>query len=91
MALNKGIRTMSEETADLEYQRDEMFTIFYPTSDAGLVAWNQMREQEGGATVMTAHEIAVINQLRAAGYIVRKSKPIDTSDDELLEQLGVLS
>ena len=82
---------MSEETADLEYQRDEMFTIFYPTSDAGLVAWDQMREQEGAAAVMAVHESAVINQLRAAGYIVRKSKPIDTSDDELLEQLGVLS
>ena len=82
---------MSEETADLEYQRDEMFTIFYPTSDAGLVAWDQMREQEGAAAVMAVHESAVIIQLRAAGYIVRKSKPIDTSDDELLEQLGVLS
>jgi len=82
---------MSEETADLEYQRDEMFTIFYPTSDAGLVAWNQMREQEGAAAVMAVHESAVIIQLRAAGYVVRKSKPVNTSDDELLEQLGVLS
>ena len=82
---------MSEETADLEYQRDEMFTIFYPTSDAGLVAWDQMREQEGAAAVMAVHESAVIIQLRAAGYIVRKSKPVNTSDDELLEQLGILS
>ena len=79
------------KTVDLEYQRDGMFTIFHPTSSAGRVAWDQMREQKGGATVMAVHESAVINQLRAAGYIVRKSKPIDTSDDELLEQLGVLS
>jgi len=82
---------MSEETADLEYQRDEMFTIFYPTSDAGRVPWDQMREQEGAAAVMAVHESAVIIQLRAAGYVVRKSKPVNTSDDELLEQLGVLS
>ena len=75
----------------VEYQRNGMFTIFHPTSDAGRVPWDQMREQNGGATVMTAHEIAVINQLRAAGYVVRKSKPVNTSDDELLEQLGVLS
>jgi len=79
------------KTVDLEYQRDGMFTIFHPTTSAGRVPWDQMREQEGAAKVMAAHEIAVINQLRAAGYIVRKSKPINTSDEELLEQLGVLS
>ena len=79
------------KTVDLEYQRDGMFTIFHPTSSAGRVAWDQMREQKGGETVMAVYETVVVNQLRAAGYVVRKSKPIDTSDDELLEQLGILS
>ena len=38
--------------ADIEYRKDGMFTRFYPVTEDGQKAWQQMIEQSGSAVVL---------------------------------------
>ena len=75
---------------DLTYTQDKMFTRFMPESSAGENAWREMANKMNGvAAVFNFEANNVITQLRKAGYKVGKAKPVNISDDELLEALGV--
>jgi hypothetical protein len=77
---------------DLTYKQvDDMFTAFYPETEAGKAAWNEMAKEDGIAKVLNQHVGDAIAQLRAAGYRVAKKSgtPLpNLSDDELLAELA---
>lgn len=62
-------------TPDLQYKNYGLFTSFYPITEQGRVAWAELAEKTGGTCkVPFHHEKSTIEQLRAAGYIVHKSR-----------------
>lgn len=83
--------TNAKHTPDIEYFIDGMFTRFVPNTRAGELAWNEMAKKEGVAAVLSMHSKSVINQLRNAGYVVAKAKPVKQSIDEILAELEVLT
>ena len=76
-------------TTDLEYSNRGMFTHFYPNTTAGEGAWRVMAEDHGNAAVLSIHAKSVIDQLRAAGYTVKKAGKNEQSINEILAELGV--
>lgn len=79
-----------QPVADLTYrQTDDMFTSFFANTPAGIEAWNVMaKDNDGTGKVLTMHAKSVIQQLRAAGYTVRKENGAqDIDDDELMAAL----
>lgn len=78
---------------DLTYINDKMFTRFIAQSDVGEYAWREMAEKMNGvAAVLNFEASRIIAQLRKAGYVVRKAKPVIVTNqeiDELLAELGV--
>ncbi len=79
-----------QPVADLTYrQTDDMFTSFFANTPAGIEAWNVMaKDNDGTGKVLTMHAKSVIQQLRAAGYTVRKENGAqDMDDDELMAAL----
>lgn len=74
---------------DLEHITTGLFTRFIPCTPAGETAWRQM-EAQGGAQILTAHLPAVLIQLRAAGYTVRRARKVgDLEFQNILEELGI--
>jgi hypothetical protein len=73
-------------SGDISYRQvDSMFTAFYPDSKAGEGAWkiiNAMPGSEGGK-ILSQHADSVIEQLRAAGYVVTEAAPVTESADEI--------
>lgn len=78
---------------DLTYSSDGLFVTFWPETPAGEDAWRVIAEQtEGTGKVLFLHLSAVLQQLRAAGYCVRKRKPerqdaYSHDDEALLREL----
>ena len=76
---------------DISYRAvDDMFTSFYPDSEAGEGAWSVINATEGseGGKVLTQHAASVIEQLRAAGYTVTEAAPVTETADELAAALA---
>jgi hypothetical protein len=77
---------------DISYRaKDDMFTSFYPESEAGLKAWKVMaaHPESGSGIVQTAHVPSVIAQLEKAGLVVIKAPETRADDaDELMQQLN---
>ena len=69
---------------DIDYRKDGMFTRFYPVTEDGQKAWQQMIEQSGSAVVLEIESKKIISQLRSLGFKVKKSESIKESDEELL-------
>lgn len=74
---------------DLIYVKDDLFTRFYPETEAGRLAWDTMLETTGSYAVLNHHAPMVIAQLRRAGYRVHKAKRVTETTDELLAELGI--
>ncbi len=78
-------------TFDFEYRITGLFTSFLPNTPAGEDAWREMASK-GHEAILSIHTGAVLAQLRAAGYSVRKAlKPakVTASEiDNLLAELG---
>lgn len=76
--------------ADLTYQDQGLFTQFYPETDQGIAAWNQLAEvTDGTGKVLTIQAKQIIAQLRKAGYSVYKAKKANkTDEDKLLSELN---
>ena len=75
---------------DITYVDEGLFVRFMPETPAGEAAWNTMAAENGGACFLTIHLAAILQQLRAAGYTVRKQrreKSDGLSDDALLAAL----
>lgn len=72
------------KTADLTYRIDGMFTRFYAETESGVDAWNTIaKENEGVAVVFNHQRKSTIDQLRKAGYTVKKQ--IKMTDKEVAE------
>jgi hypothetical protein len=84
---------MEDKMADLEYKNNGMFTHFYPNTPAGEDAWRVMAKEDGVAAVFSHQAKDVIRQLKAAGYTVRKAKPLTKTEIENIykemEELGL--
>ena len=81
---------MLKTHADLEYVACGFFVAFVPTTPAGDDAWRVLAAQTAGTGKVQANHLqTTLNQLRAAGYIVRKAKPQKATidDDALLDAL----
>lgn len=80
------------KTFDLTYITSGLFTRFIPHTKAGEDAWREMHSHDA-ISIFTMHKGAVLAQLRAAGYSVRKApkaKPVTELEiDNLLAELGV--
>lgn len=77
---------------DLHYIQGDMFTTFIPNTLAGEEAWRVMAAQtENTGKVFNHHAKSTIQQLRDAGYTVRKAppaKPLSADDlDAMLLEL----
>lgn len=78
----------SKKSPDLTYREADGFTVFVPETDAGKEAWNEMaNDTDGTGKVLTIHAKSTIAQLRAAGYVVEKSKNTASMDDILSDDL----
>lgn len=75
---------VNKKTTDLEYSSSGLFTIFYPTSEAGKIPHNQMLEhpETPGAKIYTIHLKNALYQLKKAGYTVKKAKKISKKESE---------
>ncbi|MGJ7523752.1 hypothetical protein ACSFA0_24975 [Variovorax sp. LT1P1] len=70
---------------DITYRAvDGLFTCFYPESKSGEGAWRVINATEGGegGKVLSPHAASVVDQLRAAGYIVAEAVPLEMSEAE---------
>ena len=68
---------------DLTYSTpDGIWTRFYPETDAGADAWNVMAktDPQGVVAFLPPQVPGVLAQLRAAGFIVHKAKPVKPAD-----------
>ncbi len=77
---------------DVSYKVDGLFTTFIPDTAQGEIAVREMMAQnENSNKVFSVHSSAVIEQLRKAGYVVRKAKPVTRADiDNLFDELDAL-
>lgn len=80
---------------DIQYMISFPFAKFMPNTERGVDAWHEMAAQMGGDVVIhVQHLPSVLNQIKSAGYSVRKArKPSNkmTSLDieKLCIQLGI--
>lgn len=80
---------MPNNSPDLTYSHDGIFAVFYPETPFGEIAWKAMAADDaGGAKVLALHAESVLRDLRAAGYVVRRAKPVGMTDDQLLLELA---
>ncbi|MGF6996768.1 hypothetical protein [Paraburkholderia sp. GAS32] len=84
--------TTTATKTDISYKKDGLFTTFFADSQQGGTAVSDLMTQNGGSNkVLTIHADAVITQLRAAGYTVRKARPVSAKEvDSILAELGDL-
>jgi endonuclease III len=75
--------------SDFAYRTDGMFTLILPETPQAVEAWEAIAEQtDGTGKVLTAHLPAVMEQIRRAGYTIRKATAIEETDAELLDSLN---
>jgi len=81
---------MTAAKPDITYCQSGEFVSFFPKTQQGHQAWNELAAYTDGTGNFLPHEVkAVCDQLRRAGYRVRKTSPQHSSrgDDLLLQQL----
>lgn len=78
--------------ADIEYIEDGMFITFFANTTEGEHAWRQLAEStDGTGKVFAIHAKQVMQDMRKAGYTVRKAKPISKKDtDKMLKEFDEL-
>lgn len=78
--------------ADIEYIESGMFITFFPNTPEGEIVWGQLAEAtEGTGKVFAIHAKQVIQDMRKAGYTVRKAKPVSKKDaNKMLEEFDEL-
>lgn len=76
---------------DIEYSNDGLWTRFYTNTEAGEIVWRELAKSDGVAAVLTIHAKTVIAQIKAAGYSIRKAKPVsDLQINKILDELGAI-
>jgi hypothetical protein len=82
---------MSKKQFDFEYTVYELFTAFYPISNAGYSAFAEIAAKTNGTgKVLNCQAAETIAQLTQAGYSVREVDYVrPQSDEQLLSELGI--
>ena len=76
-------------SADLTYRRGHTFTTFLPETPAGEAVWRDMAGVTAGTgKVLNVEAPRAIAALRAAGYVVQRTKPEPVEIDSLLAELN---
>lgn len=69
-----------------------MFTTFYPESKEGEMVWKEIAEKMNGvAKVLNFEANAIIQQIRNAGYIVKKAPRPTESINDILNELDQIN
>lgn len=78
--------------ADIEYVKCGMFVTFVPNTTEGEHLWKQLAEAtEGTGKVLAMHAKQAINDIRKAGYTVRKAKDVNKKDvNKMLDEFDEL-
>lgn len=78
--------------ADIEYIDDGMFITFVPNTPEGEQVWRQLAEStDGTGKVFAIHAKQVVQDMRKAGYTVRKAKPASKKDiNKMLKEFDEL-
>ena len=74
---------------DLTYQRSSIFICFFPETDSGKIAWNEIAEKTNGTGKILPIQLdETLYRLRKAGYIVHKAPKVSKDDlKSILEEL----
>ena len=74
---------------DFTFNDDGTFTQIIPETKAAQECWNTeiAPKTDGTGKVLSVHFPKVREQLREAGYTIRKAKPSTQSADSLLKEL----
>ena len=82
---------MAKKQFDFEYTVYDLFTAFYPISNAGYSAFAEIAAKTNGTgKILNCHAEETIAQLTQAGYSVREVVYVNpTSDEQLLAALGI--
>lgn len=76
--------------SDLTYLKQGFFTVFFPQSKAGEVAWNELaRVTQGTGKIPTIQLPQFLANLRKAGYAVHKVKN-RTAEEAAAEMQAIL-
>ena len=75
---------------DLTYVKQGLFTAFYPESNEGKCAWDEIaKASDGTGKIPTVQLDSVLYQLRKSGYSVSKGKKSKMTMDDVLNDLGL--
>lgn len=75
---------------DISYSTNGLFVCYFANTAAGELAWSNLAKHSDGTGKFPIHMAASINeQLKSAGYTVRKAISTKTDDDALLTELGL--
>lgn len=73
----KYLKEKLNKTTDISYRHLGMFTLFMPESPEGETAWNELAEYtEDTGKVLRIHAKSTIDQLKRAGYTVKKAAKV---------------
>lgn len=76
--------------SDLTYLKQGFFTVFFPQSKAGEMAWNELASvTEGTGKIPTIQLPLFLENLRKAGYTVHKAKK-KTAEEAAAEMQAIL-
>lgn len=79
---------MKNRKTDLNYISNGFFVTFLPNTDAGREAWNEMRKHDENAKFPIHMLPSIKQQLKKAGYSVRKEPKNNMSIDQILVELS---
>ena len=72
---------------DFEYTTDGLFAHIMPASEPGKRQWNELAAQGFNGKVIVLQFAQFCADLKAAGYTIRKARPVRISDEDLLALL----
>jgi hypothetical protein len=75
---------------DLTYLKQGLFTTFLPESKQGEEAWREIDKEHGTGKVFTIHLKQHLNQLRKAGYVVKKAKKSKETLGDIFKEMDQL-
>jgi len=87
----KNTNPVAAAVSDLSYKQvDELFTAFYPNTEAGKEAWKVIADKNEGVGKVPNQQVAdTVSQLISNGYTVSELKgELPVNDDVLLNALG---
>jgi len=86
---NTEATQMTTRKTDIEYITDGFWVSLMPVTQSGHDAWLHILGITGSSKIQASHFPSVKKQLKDAGYTIRKSRPTQKTDQQLLAGLGL--